>query len=275
MPASSTATDSLTTIVQDLRNEGDELFALLSDMDTGYWTEHSSFKDWTVWDVVAHLHLSDHMALTSLTSADAFETLMQDIRNAGMGSYTLTWLQSDDHSLTGPGLLERWYKTFGELCHALASADPQARFVWAGPGMKARMFATARQMEIWAHGWEIYDLMAIPRQHTDRLRNIAEIGVRTFGWTFANRSLEVPHEVPFVELISPSGTRWTWNDPASEHRVMGNAVEFCQVVTQVRNIADTALTLEGDNAIAWMQIAQCFAGPPEEPPAPGSRIPDL
>ena len=51
----------------------------------------------------------------------------------------------------------------------------------------------------------------------------------------------------------------------------GSAVEFCQVVTQVRNIDDTNLSVVGDVATTWMQYAQCFAGQPEDPPQKGTR----
>jgi hypothetical protein len=44
------------------------------------------------------------------------------------------------------------------------------------------------------------------------------------------------------------------------------------VVTQVRAVADTELQVTGDTARRWMAIAQCFAGPPQDPPAPGSRF---
>ena len=40
---------------------------------------------------------------------------------------------------------------------------------------------------------------------------------------------------------------------------------------QTRALADTRLRVEGPVAREWMSIAQCFAGPPEDPPAPGSR----
>ena len=36
---------------------------------------------------------------------------------------------------------------------------------------------------------------------------------------------------------------------------------------------DTALRVGGETARHWMGIAQCFAGPPENPPAPGTRRP--
>jgi uncharacterized protein (TIGR03084 family) len=77
--------------------------------------------------------------------------------------------------------------------------------------------------------------------------------------------------VPYVELTAPSGAVWTWNDPASSDSVRGSAEEFCMVVTQVRHVDDTALVATGDAARAWMDLAQCFAGPPEPGPEPGER----
>ena len=137
--------------------------------------------------------------------------------------------------------------------------------------MGVRMFTTARQMETWAHGQEIYDVMGKDRVFHDRLKNIAVIGVKTFGWTFTNRKLPVPADVPYVRVTGPSGEVWEWNDPASSTSVEGDAVEFCQVVAQTRNIADTKLVVKGETAQRWMAIAQCFAGPPNDPPAKGTR----
>ena len=45
-----------------------------------------------------------------------------------------------------------------------------------------------------------------------------------------------------------------------------------QVVTQVRNVKDTDLQFVGANAITWMELAQCFAGKPETPPAKNTRF---
>ena len=54
-------------------------------------------------------------------------------------------------------------------------------------------------------------------------------------------------------------------------RVHGSALDFCLVVTQRRNLADTGLVVEGPEATRWMSIAQAFAGPPGpgRPPAVG------
>ena len=39
----------------------------------------------------------------------------------------------------------------------------------------------------------------------------------------------------------------------------------------VPETADTALAVDGATAQHWMTIVQCFAGPPEDPPKPGTR----
>jgi uncharacterized protein (TIGR03084 family) len=127
-------------------------------------------------------------------------------------------------------------------------------------------------METWAHGQEVYDLLGVERVDTDRIRNIAVLGVNTFGWTFVNRKLAVPQPVPHVRLDAPSGDVWEWNAGVESDLVAGSASEFCQVVTQVRNLADTKLRVEGEVAKRWMSIAQCFAGPAEDPPPPGTRF---
>lgn len=262
--------NALLTQVDDLRAERDELDTLLTSLHDADWARVTTFKSWTVWDVVAHLHLSDHMGMTSLEGEEPFRALMREMRDAGapMAVFARRWLGD----LSGQELHARWRNLLTKLCDALAATDPERRLPWAGPSMKPRMFATARQMETWAHGWEIYDLLGRPRICTDRLRNVATIGVRTFGWTFANRKLEPPGAAPRVELRAPSGALWTWNDDNRTDLVAGDAVEFCQVVTQVRNVADTRLRVEGPVAARWMAIAQCFAGPPADPPPPGSRL---
>jgi uncharacterized protein (TIGR03084 family) len=256
--------------VADLRAEGDELYEVLQSLDAADWSRTTTFKDWTVYDVLAHLHISDHLAITTLNSAEDLEALLHDVQSSDlpMVAYTRQWLGD----VTGPELLDRWRNLFAEMSERLAAADPEQRLAWAGPPMKPRMFTTARQMETWAHGWEIYDLLGLTRKHSDRIYNIATIGVRTFGWTFANRQLPVSSEIPYIRLSAPSGAIWEWNDPGSSNSVVGDAVAFCQVVTQVRNIADTDLVVTGEIAGQWMAMAQCFAGPPEDPPATGSRV---
>ena len=81
-----------------------------------------------------------------------------------------------------------------------------------------------------------------------------------------------PEPVPYLNLTAPSGVIWEWNDASSPHSISGEALEFAQVVTQVRSVEDTKLNMVGPTAKQWMQIAQCFAGKPEIPPSKGTRF---
>jgi uncharacterized protein (TIGR03084 family) len=257
----------------DFRAEADELHTVLAALRDADWGRPTLFKAWTVNDIVQHLHESDMMAAASVADSESFASLraeIQALRDGGM-----TRIEATRHRLghlTGRRLLERWRQQMDDLCDRLSAMPPETRLTWFGPDMGVRMFATARQMETWAHGQAIYDLMGVARLPTDRLRNIAEIGARTYGWTFANRSIPLPGPPPHLRLAAPSGTTWEWNDPSVDNIVEGSALDFCQIVTQVRNVADTSLKVTGEPARKWMSLAQCFAGPPEDPPRPGTRF---
>ncbi|HUY47728.1 MAG TPA: hypothetical protein VMV92_18675 [Streptosporangiaceae bacterium] len=72
-----------------------------------------------------------------------------------------------------------------------------------------------------------------------------------------------------VELAAPGGGTWTWGAEDSADRVAGPALDFCLVVTQRRHLGDTSLVVSGPGAVAWMAIAQAFAGPPGVGRRPG------
>jgi len=259
--------------IADLRAEGKELYALLDTLCDSDWDRVTQFKAWTINDVVLHLHAADVQAAASAQSAEAYLALRNDIvAQRGLGLSPIMEARKRYAGLQGRSLLVRWHDQLEVLCQALAAKDPAARLKWGGPDMGLRMFTTARQMETWAHGQAIYDILGKARALHPRLKNIAVIGVKTFGWTFTNRKLPVPADAPYVRLYGPSGETWEWNAPSAENAVEGDAGEFCRVVTQTLHVADTGLVVKGDTARRWMEIAQCFAGPPNDPPAPGTRF---
>ncbi|MEY2641517.1 MAG: hypothetical protein RLZZ368_164, partial [Actinomycetota bacterium] len=65
-----------------------------------------------------------------------------------------------------------------------------------------------------------------------------------------------------VRLDAPDGSSWTWGPPDAEHRVEGDAYDFCLVVTQRREANESGLRVSGEAARTWIAVAQAFAGPP-------------
>ncbi|MEM1246806.1 MAG: TIGR03084 family metal-binding protein [Acidobacteriota bacterium] len=262
----------------DLRDESEELHALLAPLDDASYDRKTQFKDWTLHDIVAHLHIFNWAAAESIRDGDAFAAWYAGFgramatENKSMREVTDDWLDEHESGVRGSALLSRWRAFYRDFTDSVQGIDPKKRVKWAGPDMSVRSSLTARLMETWAHGQEIYDLLGVERQDKDRIQGVAVLGVNTFGWTFVNRGLDVPTDAPYVRLTAPSGAVWEWNEPSEANRVQGSATEFCQVVAQTRNIADTALDVVGQTATRWMSIAQCFAGAPQDPPAPGTRF---
>jgi len=264
------------------REESEALHALLAPLQDTDWDRPTQFKGWTINDVIAHLHAGNHSADLSLNAAAAHAKMKAEWKRVaeaeGLSNLQMThrWLAG----LRGPALLTAWRSAAHALADDFALADPRKRVPWAGREMSAISSISARLMETWAHGQEIYDLLGVQRANTDRIRNIVTLGINTFGWTFTNRGSLPPAVRPRVSLTAPSGATWTWeaqpvdqdNQTNATNFIEGSAVEFCQVVTQVRNVADTRLRVEGDTAKLWMSLAQCFAGPPRMPPPPGTRF---
>lgn len=247
--------------------------ALLDTLSAADWGRPTQFKQWTTNDIVGHLHMWNVGADLSLRDPDAFTAQVAAFRKAVQDGetrtgYTRRWL----NDMQGPALHALWRDYCAVMAARFAAADPKARVRWVGPDMSVRSSVTARLMETWSHAQAVYDLFGVDRVSTDAVRNIAQLGVNTREWTFRNRGLRVPSVAPFVRLTAPSGVQWDWNLPSEAERIEGSAVEFCQVVTQVRNIADTALRVTGEGARQWMALAQCFAGEPNDPPAPGTRF---
>jgi uncharacterized protein (TIGR03084 family) len=256
---------------QDFALECRVLERLLATLAPEDWRHPTAFKGWSANDIVVHLHFWNAAADLSARDGAAFQRLWQDVLAAAPAPGGLRAFENERVPERERALLERWATFADDMAARWRDFDPGQRVPWAGPDMSVRSAITARQMETWAHGQALFDLFGAGREETDRLKNIAVLGVNTFGWSFRVRGLEPPAEPPYIELSAPSAATWTFNDPAAAASLRGSAVEFCQVVTQTRNLADTALEIAGDAAVRWMAHPQCFAGPPETPPAPGTR----
>lgn len=251
--------------------ESQSLYDLLKDRSEDDLARPTLFKDWTANRILGHLHVWNIGADLSLSDPDAFAAFKADamtfITKSGLAGFETKYLGG----LSGRALKDEWMRYASGMCDRFALADPRARVPWVGPDMSVRSSISARLMETWAHAQALYDLFGVERRDKDYIRSIVILGVNTFGWTYRNRGKDVPETMPHLRLSAPSGEVWDWGEPSEAERIEGRATEFCQVVTQTRNVADTALAVTGPVATEWMGMAQCFAGPPETPPAPGQR----
>ena len=259
----------------DFKVESEAVAAVLSGLSDADYNIPTQFKSWTIYDILAHLHLWNMAADWTLNEPAKFAKLMGDVIQVFQGGKTHQDLQRgwchEQGFDTGPKLYTAWRDGFKTVSDKFAVADPDKRVKWGGPDMSTRSCIIARQMETWAHAQAIFDVLGQDRRDGDQLKNVTHIGVITYSWSFKVNGLEPILPKPYIRLTSPSGTIWEWNDPQADNKLEGSATEFCQVVTQCRNIRDTSLKMTGDAPNKWMSIAQCFAGGAETPPPAGTR----
>ena len=237
------------------------------------YAQPTQFKGWSFDDVLRHLHFWNLAADTSLTDEAGFAALTRSVMEHARDGGSMREAEAAlVDGLAGGALVDAWVERARAMAARFAAAEPKQRLKWVGPDMSARSSITARYMETWAHGQELYDALGVVRRNTDHIHNICVLGVNTFGWTFRNRGLDIPEPMPAVHLRAPSSASWIWGEADAPSRIEGTAEAFCQAVTQVRNASEVELEATGEVAKQWLAFAQCFAGPPQDPPAPGTRF---
>jgi uncharacterized protein (TIGR03084 family) len=260
----------LDRLSDELEAECAELDALVSGLAPQQWAAVTPFLGWTVRDEIVHLNQVDRFGLVAMSDAEAFAAQVREARaGQAQGIELIEQARRAASALSDAEVLARWRADYQEIIARFRAAQPKQRMPWFGPEMGLASFASARQMEVWAHGQDIYDLLGRTRPAWPRIRNICELGVRTHGWSFRNRGLEVP-PAPRVDLAGPDGESWTWNSDG-EGLVAGSATGFALIVTQRRHPDDTDVTASTPKARQWLEIAQCFAGEAATGPKPGER----
>jgi uncharacterized protein (TIGR03084 family) len=270
-------------LTADLTAETSELAAVLSRLRPPDWGRVTPAEGWTVRDQVTHLAFFDDATRLAVTDPAAF--VAQRAELLALGDRFPDVVAARYRHLPGRDCLDWFLSSRDALLAACRAADPRVRLPWYGPDMGLASSVTARLMETWAHGQDILDALGARREPTARLRHIADLGVRTFAFSFRLRGRPVPDVRVRVELSgpgspgspagpdSPRWQRWSWGPGDAADRVEGDAHEFCLVVTQRRNVADTGLTVTGPVAAEWLTIAQAFAGAATDTRPPGSFPP--
>ncbi len=257
----------------DFKNESDALFDIIRTLSDNELKQKTGFKEWSINSIIGHLHTWNIAANRSLSSDEEFAKYVSLFgveygKRQKMSDFESVFLDRCE----GQDLVQLWHEFYPKMSEKFKDADPKKRVKWMGPDMSVKSSITARLMETWAHGQAIYDILGIVRLNQDHIKNITVLGNNTFKWCYTVHGKEIPRFTPYLKLKAPSGEIWTFNDASEDNLIEGNAEDFCQVVTQVRNIADVNLNLVGRVAKEWMSIAQCFAGPAEQPPNPGTRF---
>lgn len=254
--------DLLDAVLADLAAESERLDALVAPLPEEGWRTATPAAGWDVATQVAHLAWTDEVAVAAATDKVAWDAVVVEAIEDPDGFVDVMALEGG--RADPADLLARWRDARHALEQALRGVPDGTKLPWFGPPMSPTSMATARFMETWAHSLDVHQALDAQPEHTDRIKHVAHLGVRTRNFAFANHDQEPPTEEFRVELTAPSGDLWTWGPDDASQSVRGSAVDFCLLVTQRVHRTDTDLVALGREANTWLSIAQCFAGPSGE-----------
>jgi uncharacterized protein (TIGR03084 family) len=224
-------------LLADLRVESDLVIERLTALAEDHWTLPTPAQGWSIRDQVSHLAFFDDSTILALRDAREFRSHADELMASGMDFPDRIAKQ---HRAMAPATLLKWFiDSRRRLLSAFMVEDPRRRLPWFGPDMSVASSATARLMETWAHGQDIYDALGLTHPASPGLRGIAHLGVATFAFSHTVHGLPVPNDTLRVELRSPTGELWTWGPPDAPNSVIGTATDFVLTVTQRRNWRET------------------------------------
>ena len=256
----------LERVLADLSAEGDELEAVVTPLDEDGWRTPVPAEGWDIATTIVHLAWTDECAIAAGTDKQAWDALVMDAFADPNGFVDTEAFKGAEAS--GAEILARWRAGRPALVRMLRAYPEGQKLPWYGPPMSPASMGTARFMETWAHALDVADALGVTLEPTDRLKHVAHLGVRTRNYAYVNRGLEAPSEEFRIDLVSPSGEQWSWGPEDAAQTVTGPAYDFCLLVTQRRHRDDLELVAVGQDADAWLDIAQAFAGPSGEGRAP-------
>ncbi|MFW0788832.1 TIGR03084 family metal-binding protein [Gordonia sp. CPCC 205333] len=247
-------------LVADLATESDVLDDVVASLDDPAWATSTPAPGWTVAHQIGHLLWTDRVSLIAVTDPQGFSRIVEEAAQNPLGFVD----EGAELEAKRPPaeLLADWRATRAKLGGALIAVPPGTKLDWFGPPMSAASMASARMMETWAHGLDVFDAVGATRAEGDRIKAVVNIGVRTRDFSYLVNGKTAPAQPFRYEITAPSGELWSWGPADATNIVRGQAVDFAELVTQRRNLADLRVELIGDDALEWSTIAQAFAGAP-------------
>ena len=250
---------STSTVFEDFLAEGEEIESMVANLDEVGWNTDTPAVGWTVANQIAHLAFTAAFAELAVVDEPALKELAavaQEDYQGAIDSALAMYM-----AMPIPQLLAEWRDKRETAARLLAALPAESTVPWLVDRLQPSVLAAAGLAELFAHGQDIADALGVTRVYTDRIGHVAWYGTYMRDFAYLSRDLTPPADKFRFELIGPSGVQWNFGPAEATQRVTGPAADFCLVVTRRRHRDDTALTVTGEEADRWLDIAQLYQGP--------------
>ena len=248
-------------ILAALAEQQAELDSLIHPIEDAAWAKPSRCDGWSVSDVVLHLAQTNEMALASLQHRmDAYlEEMLRGLPPTANVDDGAGAMVDKERGESPQAVYARLNAATTQMMGAYRAADPHDRVQWVAGTLSVHTLSTTRLAETWIHTNDVAYGLGVDLPSPDRLRHIARLAWRTLPYAFMRAGRELKGPVAF-ELTAPDGTNtWTFADGDADTVVRGPVRDLCEVAGQRANAVDTALTAEGPDADAVLELVRTFA----------------
>jgi len=231
--------------VAELAAEHADLDAILSGLNDDRWLTPTPAEGWDIRDQVSHLADTNDICVDTITggprplneTALSFET-PEAFTQSGV----------DKGRAMTPSQVHEWWRTSAARNReALLEKDARDRIPW-GLGMSAKMMATARMMETWAHAGDIRGALDMEPGSSPRLKGISFLTLRAVPYALSYAKVEQPSGTLRAELAY-NGETWLLGPDDADNVITGDALEFCRLGIRRITRAQTS-TLKAQGALA-------------------------
>ena len=240
-------------ILSDLVAEEQSLDQFLQQINPRDWRKTTVWHGWTIHETVSHLASSEEYAYNALAEKgsrlkelDEFGDI--DALNAAGLSAGLDMRPQD--------VIEWWRGARAKVVEELSRSSATDRVPWFFGSMSAKSFATARLMETWAHGIDIYYAVGEEPEETTRIRHIAWLAWKSLPHVFKEAGEEYPSEVR-AEFRGPLYSKWVFGPEDASNVIRGEATEWAALAVDRIDLEDTqTLTAKGDLAQRALELVR-------------------
>jgi uncharacterized protein (TIGR03084 family) len=218
------------------------------------WLTATPAEGWDIRDQVSHLADTNDICVDTITGGP--RPLNEEaLKYSSPEAFTQSGV--DKGRAMAPAEVFEWWRASAERNrNALLEKDARDRIPW-GLGMSAKMMATARLMETWAHAGDIRGALDLEPSATPRLRSIAFLTLRAVPYALSYAKVEQPSGTLRAELTYDDGT-WLLGPDDADNVITGDALEFCRLGIRRVARADTSLKGVGPLADAALNNLRAF-----------------
>ncbi len=243
-------------ILSDLVAEQQQLDQFLQRVNVRNWSTKTPAKGWDIRDTVSHLAHLEEYAHNALSEGGT--RLGEILEYPSFDAFTDVGVKRG-RSMRPQDVIEWWRLGRAKVVDALSRASIRDRVPWMYGDISARMFATARLAETWAHGLDIHEAVGDDEfEDTDRLRHIIVLAQKTLPWAFAQAGIEYTAEVR-VEGIGQMYAKYASGPEDAEHLIRGPAGDLCRIAVQRLDPSHVeGLLIKGDLAEAAVKVMRTY-----------------